>query len=52
MDAERQLAQSEEERSVLQDKLAQVERDSLMTLRNKELVHRDQLEAECRQMVR
>lgn len=51
VDAERQLAQAAQERSKLEEKLAQVERNALLTLNNKEQVHREQLEAERRQKV-
>lgn len=50
-DAERQFAQAAQERSMLEEKLAQVERNALLTLNNKEQIHREQLEAERRQKV-
>ncbi|TNN74186.1 Rootletin [Liparis tanakae] len=49
VDAELQLAQAAQERSKLEDKLAQVERNALLTLNSKEQIHREQLEAERRQ---
>lgn len=50
-DAECQFAQAAQERSMLEEKLAQVERNALLTLNNKEQIHREQLEAERRQKV-
>lgn len=47
-DAEHQLAQ---ERHTLEEKLAQVERNALLTLSSEEQIHREQLEAERRQKV-
>ncbi|XP_034438966.1 rootletin isoform X1 [Hippoglossus hippoglossus] len=49
VDAEHNLAQAAQERSKLEEKLAQVERNAQMTLSNKEQIHREQLEAERRQ---
>ncbi|XP_034387086.1 rootletin [Cyclopterus lumpus] len=49
VDAELQLAQAAQERSKLEEKLAQVERNALLTLNCKEQIHREQLEAERRQ---
>lgn len=51
VDAERQFAQAAQEQSKLEEKLAQVERNALLTLNNKEQIHREQLEAERRQKV-
>ena len=51
VDAEHNLAQAAQERSRLEEKLAQVERNAQMTLSNKEQIHREQLEAERRQKV-
>lgn len=50
-DAEQQFAQATQEQSKLEDKLAQVERNALLTLNNREQIHREQLEAERRQKV-
>lgn len=50
-DAERQCAQAKEERSKLEEKLAQVERSTLLTLTSKQQIHREQLEAERQQKV-
>lgn len=50
-DAERQSAQAAQEGTKLEEKLAQVERSGLLTLKRKEQVHREQLEAERRQKV-
>jgi len=52
VDAELQLARAAQERSKLEDKLAQVERNALLTLNSKEQIHREELEAECRQKVK
>ncbi|XP_034736357.1 rootletin [Etheostoma cragini] len=49
VDAERQFVQAAQERSNLEEKLAQVERNALLTLNNKEQIHREQHEAERRQ---
>ncbi|KAM3850238.1 uncharacterized protein crocc2 [Diretmus argenteus] len=46
VDAERQVAQAAQERSMLEEKLVQVERNVLLTLNNREQTHREQLEAE------
>lgn len=46
VDAERQFAQAAQERSLLEEKLAQVERNALLTLNNREQIHREQLDAE------
>lgn len=51
VDAERQFAQAAQERSKLEEQLAQVERDALLNLNKKEQIHREQLEAERRQKV-
>lgn len=51
VDAERQFAEAAQERSNLEEKLVQVERNALLTLNNREQVHREQLEAERRQKV-
>lgn len=51
VDAERQFAQAAQEQSKMEEKLAQVERNALLTLNNKEQIHREQLEAERRQKV-
>lgn len=51
VDAERQFAQAAQERSRLEEKLAQVERNALLTLNNKEHIHREKLEAERWQKV-
>ena len=51
VDAERQFAQAAQEQRHLEEKLAQVERNSLLTLNNREQVHRGQLEAEHKQKV-
>lgn len=50
-DAERQFAQATQKQRNLEEKLAQAERNSLLTLNNREQVHRGQLEAERRQKV-
>lgn len=50
-DAEYQFSQAAEERSKLEEKVAQVERKAFLTLNNKEQIHRDQLEAERRKKV-
>lgn len=50
-DAERQCAQAKEERIKLEEKLAQVERSTLLTLTSKQQIHREQLEAERQQKV-
>lgn len=52
VDAERQFAQAAQERSMLEEKLAQVERKAILTLNNKEQIHREQLEGERRLKVR
>lgn len=52
VDAELQLARAAQERSKLEDKLAQVERNALLTLNSKEQIHREELEAERRQKVK
>ena len=52
VDAERQFAQNAQEQRNLEEKLAQVERNVLLTLNNREQVHREQLEAERRQKVK
>ncbi|XP_068447240.1 rootletin isoform X3 [Clinocottus analis] len=49
VDAEHELAQAVQERSKLDEKLAQVERNALLTLNCKEQIHREQLGAERRQ---
>lgn len=51
VDAERQFAQAAQERGNLEEKLAQVERNALLTLNNKEQIHREQLEVERRHKV-
>ncbi len=51
VEAERQCAQAAQEQSKLEEKLAQVERNALLTLNNKEHIHREKLEAERRQKV-
>lgn len=51
VDAERQFAQAAQERSKLEERMAQVERNALLALSNKEQSHREQLEAERRQKV-
>lgn len=51
VDAERQFAQAAQERSKLEERMAQVERNALLALNNKEQSHREQLEAEHRQKV-
>lgn len=51
VDAERQFAQAAQERSKLEERMAQVERNALLALNNKEQSHREQLEAERRQKV-
>lgn len=52
VDAERQFTQAAQEQSKLEEKLAQVERNALLTLNNKEQIHREKLEAVRRQKVR
>lgn len=52
VDAQHQLAQAAQERGKLEEKLAQVERNALLTLNNREQSHREQLEAERRQKVK
>ncbi|KAM8874513.1 uncharacterized protein crocc2 isoform 2-T2 [Spinachia spinachia] len=49
VDAELKSAQAAQESSKLEDKLAHVERNGLLTLNSKEHVHREQLQAERRQ---
>lgn len=51
VDAEHQFAQAAQERSKLEERMAQVERNALLALNNKEQSHREQLEAERRQKV-
>lgn len=51
VDAERQFAQAAQEWSMLEGKLAQVERNAQLTLNNKEQSHREQLDAERWQKV-
>ena len=51
VDAERQFAQAAQERSKLEERMAQAERNALLALNNKEQSHREQLEAERRQKV-
>lgn len=51
VDAERQFAQAAQERSKLEEKLSQVQRNTLLTLNNKEQIHREQLEAQCQKKV-
>ncbi len=51
VEAERQCAQAAQEQSKLEEKLAQVERNALLTLNNNVHIHREQLEAERRQKV-
>lgn len=51
MDAERQAAQAAQEQSKLEEKLAQVERNALLTLNSREQIHREQLDAEQRKTV-
>lgn len=51
VDAEHQFAQAAQERSKLEERMAQVERNALLALNNKEQTHREQLEAERRQKV-
>lgn len=51
-DAENQFTLAAKERSKLEEKVAQVEKDASLTLRNKEQLHREQLEAERRQKVK
>lgn len=51
VDAEHQLAQAAQGQSMLEEKLAQVERNAMLNLNNKEQIHRQQLEAERRQRV-
>ncbi len=48
VEAERQSAQAAQEWSMSEEKLAQMERNALLTLNNKEQIHREQLEAERR----
>lgn len=50
-DAERHFLQSKEERSKLEEKLTQVEKNALLTLTHREQIHREQLEAERQQNV-
>lgn len=50
-EAERRRAHAEQERLALEEKLAQAERDALLTLNDRERVHREQLDAERRQKV-
>ncbi|XP_032382850.1 rootletin [Etheostoma spectabile] len=49
VEAECQFVHAAQERSNLEEKLAQVERNALLTLNNKEQIHREQHEAERRQ---
>ncbi len=51
VDAECQFAQAAQERRMLEEKLAQVERNTQLSLNNKEKLHREQIEAERRQKV-
>ena len=51
VDAENQFAKAVQEQSKLEEKLALVERNALLTLNNKEQIHREQLEAEWRKKV-
>lgn len=50
-DAERQFVQAAQEQSKVKEKLFQVERNALLTLNNREQIHREQLEAERQQKV-
>ncbi|RVE73900.1 hypothetical protein OJAV_G00035780 [Oryzias javanicus] len=45
-DAERELAEAAQQKSELEEKLAQVERNALLTLSSKEQIHREQMEME------
>lgn len=51
VDAENQFAQAAQEQNRLEEKVAQVERDTFLTLNNKEQIHREQLETERRKRV-
>lgn len=51
VDAELQVAQAVQERDILEDKLAQLERNTKVTLNSREQSHREQLEAERRDKV-
>lgn len=46
VDAEHQFTRAAQERSLLEEKLVQVERNALLTLNNREQIHREQLDAE------
>lgn len=48
VDAERQFAQAAQEKTMLEEKLVQAERSAILTLNNKEQIHREQLEGERR----
>lgn len=50
-EAERRRAHAEQERLALEEKLAQAERDALLTLNDRERVHREQLDGERQQKV-
>lgn len=50
-DAELQLQQAATQRRMLEDKLTEVERNSTLMRNKTEQVHREQLEAEQKQMV-
>ena len=52
VDAGQQFAQATQHRSELEEKLAQVERNALLTLNNIKQSHREQLEADHQQKVR
>ncbi|XP_061744407.1 rootletin [Nerophis ophidion] len=48
LDAEHQLAQAAQERSILEEKWVQVERNALQSLKSRDEQHREQLEAQRR----
>lgn len=50
-EAERELAEAAQQTSELEEKLAQVKRNALLTLSNKEQIHREQIETERMQRV-